>query len=40
MFESEQFFGGNLISEIVGGLSLISSSVVMIWLSLKLAIEF
>ena len=38
--ESERFFCGDLISEIGGGLSLISASMAMIWLSSSLAIEF
>jgi len=39
-FESERFFCGDLIGEIGGGLSLISVSMAMIWLSSSLAIEF
>ena len=36
----ERFFCRDLIGEIGGGLSLISASMAMIWLSSKLAIEF
>ena len=38
--ESEQFFCGDLIGEIGSGLSLISASMAVIWLSSNLAIEF
>ena len=38
--ESEWFFCGDLIGEIGCGLSLISASMAMIWLSSSLAIEF
>lgn len=38
--ESERLFCGDLIGEIGGGLSLISASMAMIWLSSSLAIEF
>ena len=38
--ESEWLFCGDLIGEIGGGLSLISASMAMIWLSSSLAIEF
>ena len=38
--ESEWFFCGDLIGEIGDGLSLISASMAMIWLSSSMAIEF